>query len=98
MAMRLPRPRFTVRWLMVAVAAVAAVVWADRMWRARSEYLKRAGWAGTSESLYEEILTDLLGTSRRGPKESRESYGNGFVVRTDYRYGGCGGSSIPRPT
>jgi hypothetical protein len=50
--MKLPRPRFTVRRLMVAVAIVASGFWAERMWRQRQDYLDRAIREGVGEKHY----------------------------------------------
>ncbi len=45
--MPLPRVRFTVRRMMVAVAVVAGVAWAEGMGRRRAEYLRlTTKWAG----------------------------------------------------
>ena len=41
-AMRLPRPRFTVRWILIAVALMAVVFGAERMRQRRQVYLERA--------------------------------------------------------
>jgi hypothetical protein len=40
--MKLPRVRFTVRRMMVAVAVVALAFWILRLWAARQLYLEKA--------------------------------------------------------
>ena len=85
--MRSPRFRFTLRWMMVAVATVAVTISGWQGYKRRLEYLNRARSAAETQGRFEEMLTDLLGTSNRGPKDSREFSCNGFIVRSDYRYG-----------
>jgi hypothetical protein len=47
--MRLPRVRFTVRRLMVAVAAVALAIFGVQMGLRRAEYLERLRWVEGAE-------------------------------------------------
>ncbi|MGO9465485.1 MAG: hypothetical protein ACLQIB_53385 [Isosphaeraceae bacterium] len=42
--MSLPRVRFTVRRMMVAVALVGLAFWIVRLWAARQLYLEKAAW------------------------------------------------------
>jgi hypothetical protein len=49
--MRLPRPRFTIRWLMVAVALAAALLTAAKIWWVWHERrLKAAEYAAEADS------------------------------------------------
>ena len=76
MAMRLPRPRFTVRRLMVAVAIVAtvmapgAILWrrsADLARRGREHDRRAAECASTYLSGYHERLAEKYATAARRP-------------------------------
>jgi hypothetical protein len=50
--MRLPRVRFTVGGMMIAVAVIAALLWGAMMWRARSEYLRLAADRARNEAAH----------------------------------------------
>jgi hypothetical protein len=50
--MRLPRLRFTVRRLMLAVALVGVGVWTVKMWRLSREYGSKAQHSHYLEALY----------------------------------------------
>jgi hypothetical protein len=42
--MRLPRARFTIRWMMIAVAVLAILVGAERAYHRQQFYRRRAAW------------------------------------------------------
>jgi hypothetical protein len=50
--MRLPRPRFTVRRLMLVIALAGAGAWGVKMWRLSREHAGRAQSASANESFY----------------------------------------------
>jgi hypothetical protein len=53
------RPRFTVRWLMVAVAIMAVVIAGQRMWRHRSKCIALAAKAGNREQNFRSRGLDI---------------------------------------
>jgi hypothetical protein len=60
--MKCPRPRFTVRWMMVAVAMVAVLLGGELMRRRRAACLERLAWLAKHEK--------ILAASK--PEEERE--------------------------
>jgi hypothetical protein len=62
--MRLPRPGFTVRWLMVAVAIAGVLLGIERFRRLSNEYESRAHWHAYHEaSNCEEYSSCLYSTN-----------------------------------
>jgi hypothetical protein len=61
---RLPRIRFTMRWMMVMVATAALLFWAERMWQRRAYYLERAAHVHL-EAHYSDLALDPAGVPRQ---------------------------------
>jgi hypothetical protein len=56
--MKVVRPRFTVRRLMVAVVVVGLIAWAGMMKLRRDRYLARAAYYGRFEAKYQARISD----------------------------------------
>src|SRR5262245_54061673 len=57
----MPRPRFTVRWLMVAIAVVALAIGGSLMWQRRLAYLALAASHAQMEAFHAELARDIAG-------------------------------------
>src|SRR5438105_4148536 len=66
-AVRLPRVRLKLRWLMVTMALIALSLWAERMWRRRASYLEQAAPHAHMEAFYSDLALDLAGVPRQLP-------------------------------
>jgi hypothetical protein len=70
--MRVKRPRFTVRLLMLAVAVVAIGLWARQMMKLRDNYLAFAGSASAAIQSYDILRDVLIGDPEGHLSEARQ--------------------------
>src|SRR5262245_6729654 len=68
-AVRLPRVRLKLRWLMVTMALIALSLWGERMWRRRAFYLEQAAPHAHFEAFYSDLALDLAGVPRQPPSK-----------------------------
>ena len=69
-SMRWPRPRFTMRWMMIVVAIIAVAMGIEVMRRRHDSFRRNADFHAVEEKASLESIEDL----RRGARESGQSY------------------------
>jgi hypothetical protein len=67
--MRWPRPRFSVRWLMAAVAVVASVIGAESMLRVRAHRLEKVRWFTMSERAQRDKAREVAAAIAQGRRD-----------------------------